>query len=461
MPTRPDEFLQIAVGPAPKARLDEFVAHISKIPTLDGVMLRVPDGTPAIRWPQISGYAPMPGDAPQLGALGDCAAAHLLTADAGTRFHSNAVSELMSRARAARPGELVWEPQGDPFDSPRYSDPMTGVCRPLGGPELLIASSMRDRIGGVRSWEGLARAVRRAGGCCVYVQSARVRRMDAYPARPVPEACARISPDVRSWGRRLTAALRGQDIRDAPFAAANGYRHPGDSFGGEVPLVSIIVRTIAGRTRALGNALACIQRQTYPRLEAIIVEDGSSGAAAVVTGAGGPHHLRHMQLAHVGRSAAGNAGLAAAGGALVGFLDDDDGLWPDHVETLVRALAATPEAGLAYALSLEFSADLSWPLGSGSGFRIVGSDDAAATIEASNPFPIQSVLFRKHLYENYGGFDSSLSALEDWDLWRRYARHTRLLSVGKITSLFRVPGSLMARRARARTHATARGAIRG
>ena len=53
--------------------------------------------------------------------------------------------------------------------------------------------------------------------------------------------------------------------------------------------------------------------------------------------------------------------------------------------------------------------------------------------------PIQTVMFEKALFEQYGGFRENLDALEDWDLWLRYAAHEDFEYVGEVTSLYRVP----------------------
>lgn len=44
-----------------------------------------------------------------------------------------------------------------------------------------------------------------------------------------------------------------------------------------------------------------------------------------------------------------------------------------------------------------------------------------------NYIPIQSIMFQKSLYEEYGGFDEKLDNLEDWDLWVRYSQKQNLL----------------------------------
>ena len=49
------------------------------------------------------------------------------------------------------------------------------------------------------------------------------------------------------------------------------------------------------------------------------------------------------------------------------------------------------------------------------------------------------MLFRRELYSLHGGFDESLDALEDWDLWIRYSSSGSFATVPKTTSGYRVP----------------------
>lgn len=48
-------------------------------------------------------------------------------------------------------------------------------------------------------------------------------------------------------------------------------------------------------------------------------------------------------------------------------------------------------------------------------------------------------MFRRELFEQYGGFDESLDALEDWDLWMRYLTHASFAFAEKATSIYKVP----------------------
>jgi hypothetical protein len=56
-----------------------------------------------------------------------------------------------------------------------------------------------------------------------------------------------------------------------------------------------------------------------------------------------------------------------------------------------------------------------------------------------NFMPIQAVLFRRELFDAYGGFDPDLEQLEDWNLWVRYSLKRDFAMVEKVTSLYRVP----------------------
>ena len=56
-----------------------------------------------------------------------------------------------------------------------------------------------------------------------------------------------------------------------------------------------------------------------------------------------------------------------------------------------------------------------------------------------NLFPIQTVMFKKSLFEECGGIDKSIDALEDWDFWIRLSLHHYYYHVNHTTSLFRTP----------------------
>lgn len=211
------------------------------------------------------------------------------------------------------------------------------------------------------------------------------------------------------------------------------------------PLVSIITRTYQGRARLLRQAARTVANQTYPGIEWIVVEDGGDTLRRDIEELRKETApvIRYLALDKVGRSRAGNAGLAAARGEFLMFLDDDDLLYADHVEVLLNALLASPDTVAAYSLAWCLRTTMN-----GAGEIVDEHFDLPAlffqpydyaVLRHHNYIPIQSILFRRMLYETRGGFETELDKLEDWNLWLRYAYRNTFEYLPKTTSLFRVP----------------------
>jgi glycosyltransferase involved in cell wall biosynthesis len=228
-----------------------------------------------------------------------------------------------------------------------------------------------------------------------------------------------------------------------------------------IGLVSVVVRTIGRRPKLLAAALESLAGQTYAHLEVIVVEDGGNMCAPAVATAERARAgvFRHLPIEKQGRCAAGNAGLAAARGDFLGFLDEDDWLAPDHVATLVAALAAQPDAQLAYTRARPvLSEGLADDAAQDSGELPLEGDVpfSRTLLWLRNAIPIQAALFRRSLYERHGGLDVALDALEDWDLWLRYGSEKDFLAVDAVTSFYRLPASVAEREARGMTHEASR-----
>ena len=101
------------------------------------------------------------------------------------------------------------------------------------------------------------------------------------------------------------------------------------------PLVSVIINNY-NYARFVGDAIASALRQTYERLEIIVVDDGSSdGSRSVIEGYG--KQIVSVFKANEGQSSAFNAGFAKSSGEIICFLDADDLFLPDKVEKIVDA----------------------------------------------------------------------------------------------------------------------------
>lgn len=227
---------------------------------------------------------------------------------------------------------------------------------------------------------------------------------------------------------------------------------------GRAGKVSIVIRTRHGREAVLLRAVRSVLNQAHADVELVVVEDGSSEVAPLLAGL--PECSRvaivHLPIARVGRAAAGNAGVGRATGELLGFLDDDDELFPGHIAALAKQLATATKAPAAYAGAIETrSVTLSeHPLR----LRDVGervSDSVPFSRERlwrGNFMPIQAVLLRRTAWDICGGFDEDLAHLEDWDLWLRVASLGDFIAIDQVTSRYRIPAERGRARQRRRRH---------
>ena len=177
---------------------------------------------------------------------------------------------------------------------------------------------------------------------------------------------------------------------------------------GETELVSVVIPAFNAE-QTLAATLESVRAQTYPALEIIVVDDGSSdGTAALVERiALQDARIRLFRQDNKGVAAARNAAIAAARGTLIAPIDADD-LWhPRKLELQAQVFSkSTVPLGFVYAWSRRIddrgcaTADQGEPRFEGKVF---------AQLLAYNFLNNASVaLFRKRSIVEAGGFDTSL-----------------------------------------------------
>lgn len=207
------------------------------------------------------------------------------------------------------------------------------------------------------------------------------------------------------------------------------------------PLVSILIRTCQ-RPDVLKHALNSIKNQTYKNIQVVVVEDGENRSEDILKKEYSDLNYIYRATGHkVGRSEAGNLALKLANGEYLNFLDDDDYFYPNHVEVLVKAIQLK-KYEVAYSVAQECYCMYNtqkcqyYEFSKHVRYRVPFN---RMYLLWTNYLPIQSVLFSRQLYLKYGGFREDYEALEDWDLWVRYACETEFYFVNEITSLYHVP----------------------
>jgi len=189
------------------------------------------------------------------------------------------------------------------------------------------------------------------------------------------------------------------------------------------PLVSIVVRTM-GRP-SLARALAAVAAQTWRPLEIVLVDAAGAGIA-MERHAGVP--VRVAGKSALDRPRAANAGLVAARGAWISFLDEDDEIDPAHVGSLV-ATATVAGLPVAYSQTRMIGAD-------GAG-RVFGGPFNREALLRSNYMAIHAVLFSRAFVDQGLRFDESFATFEDWDFWLQLAARADFAFTGRPTAIYR------------------------
>ncbi|HEX2576124.1 MAG TPA: glycosyltransferase [Aquihabitans sp.] len=182
------------------------------------------------------------------------------------------------------------------------------------------------------------------------------------------------------------------------------------------PSVAVVVTTY-DHAHFLDAAIGSVLAQTVAPAELIVVDDGSHDRPEEVT-------RRHpsaclIRQANAGLAAARNTGWQAASSELVVFLDADDRLLPEAIAGNLGRLAEAPEAAFAYGAYV----DVHVHAGRTSAPWFVPAVDGYESFLRGNPIGMHAtVAYRRSHLDAVGGFDPSLRACEDYDLYLRLAQ---------------------------------------
>jgi len=221
------------------------------------------------------------------------------------------------------------------------------------------------------------------------------------------------------------------------------------------PRVSVVIPTF-NRAAFLPSAARSALGQTLRDIEVIIVDDGSSDDTPQVVEElrRDDPRVRSVRQDQRGLSAARNAGLEQVRGGQVAFLDDDD-LWVPHALARLRAVAG--EGEVVGCLAVGFTSTepaLAAPaiLASPQVFALTPYPPAVSAAPVAlrelllRPFfPIHAALFSTVALRAVGGFDDTLKAAEDYDLWLRLAARAPVAVLPEVLALVRTHSGQMSR----------------
>jgi len=225
----------------------------------------------------------------------------------------------------------------------------------------------------------------------------------------------RSGEDVEDWDFGVTRRDRSpkpalRAVRDAfadvPFAPSLPW-----------PRVSVVVCTYNG-SRTISECLDALTRLDYPDYEVIVVDDGSTDGAAAIARR---YACRLIQTENRGLSSARNAGLGAATGEIVAYLDDDASPDPHWLTYLAATFLSSSHAGVG---GPNVAPPGDGPIAECVARAPGGPVHVLLTDREAEHIPGCNMAFRKACLEAIGGFDPRFRvAGDDVDVcWRLQER---------------------------------------
>ena len=199
----------------------------------------------------------------------------------------------------------------------------------------------------------------------------------------------------------------------------------------DFPLVTIVIPAY-NHARYLKEAIDSVLRQDYPKIELIVLDDGSTDATRSVLEGYGDRFFWASQV-NMGQASTLNKGWGMAKGEILAYLSADDALLRHAVAVSVKCLQLHPEAALCYG-----------------DFQLI--DPASRVIrdviapeysysEMIRDFvcaPGPGAFFRKTSFIQAGGWNPELRQFPDYEYWLRLGLYGKFVRLPEQVASFRV-----------------------
>lgn len=227
-------------------------------------------------------------------------------------------------------------------------------------------------------------------------------------------------------GRDVAARAELRAIEDAVRARRLVTR----SSHADLPLVTVVTPTYQ-RAAFLPETIQSVLDQGWPRLEYLLIDDGSTDDSSAVAAAYAGR-LTYLHHENRGEGATVNRGFALASGKYVMVVNSDDPLLPGCIDKLVAALEARPDAVAAYPDWLDIG-----PRSEPRQEIRVADFELESMLVSDNRSLGPGALFRTAAVRDVGARDTSYRYAGDLDLWFRLARRGALVHVAEVLATHR------------------------
>jgi glycosyltransferase involved in cell wall biosynthesis len=197
------------------------------------------------------------------------------------------------------------------------------------------------------------------------------------------------------------------------------------------PLVSIVIPAY-NHARYLKQALDSVLAQSYPAVELIVLDDGSTDGTRGILAKYG-ERFRWETQANMGQAATLNKGWSMARGDLLGYLSADDYLHPDAVKGAVECLGRHGDAVLAYPDFVQVDSH-SRPLRTIRAPEFSYAEMMLKGVCAPGP----GTFFRRSAYSRTAGWNVALRRVPDLEYWLRLGLIGRFQRIAQELAFYRV-----------------------
>ena len=215
----------------------------------------------------------------------------------------------------------------------------------------------------------------------------------------------------------------------------------------DTPLVSVIIASY-NHAQYVREALMSVQAQTYPSIELIIIDDGSTDETAQIIKQTLSTFDRDLHVVfecqqNVGICSTLNHALALCKGTYIQFLGSDDAYLPEKTERSVAALrSANHDVAAVYCDGFLID-ERSRRRGVFSNkYRVPLGRDTHRELLIANWLPAMGILYRFDVLVALGGFDPELK-FEDWDLLLRLTKKHKINRLPDKLFLYRIHATNM------------------
>jgi len=188
----------------------------------------------------------------------------------------------------------------------------------------------------------------------------------------------------------------------------------------------------------IAKAIESALSQTYENFEILILDDGSTDDSIQVITSFEDSRIRILRQENSGIPKSRNRLLEEAQGDYILWLDSDDALTPDVVVRHMAFAAAWPEVAMFYAGLIRFDSESGQVIEELPYKNYFGDPLLLSRLFIANQLPMPGSMVKRSVMLALGGFDESLSAAEDYDLWARIVgKNLSVMHIGGFSCYYR------------------------